>query len=155
MRLSKVLRSCTRNATQPAVAAAQPVAWFIGRAPEGLVVAPVVRILAPGIVRADAADRQQGPRPWQAVGAPPQPQRAKSAARGAAVAFALIGLDAGAAERNGHSQWASKQPALRFAAWPPIPKVRRLLYLAPSTSRLPARQSGCGGPTECPIRARS
>ena len=84
-----------------AVAAAQPVAWFIGRAPEGLVVAPVVRVLAPGIVRADAADRQQGPRPRQAVGAPPQPHRAKSAAWGAAIAFALIGLDAGAAEGDG------------------------------------------------------
>ena len=87
-----------------AVAAAEPVAWFIGRAPEAVVIAPVVRVLAPGIVRADAADRQQCPRPRQAIGAPPQPHWQKSAARGAAVAFALIGLDAGAAERHGHSQ---------------------------------------------------
>ena len=86
-----------------AVVAPEPVAWFIGRAPERPVVAPVVRVLAPGIVRADAADRQQRPRPRQAVGPPPQPQRAKSAARGAAVAFALVGLDAGAAERDRHA----------------------------------------------------
>ena len=54
-----------------AVGAAQPVAWFIGRPPEGVVVAPVMRVLAPGIVRADAAHRQQCPRPRQAIGAPP------------------------------------------------------------------------------------
>ncbi len=101
-----------------AVATAEPVAWFIGRAPEGLVIAPVVGVLAPGIVRADAADRQQCPWAWQAIGAPPQPHRAKSAARGTAIAFALIGLDAGAADRNGYRQGAGKQPTLRFAARP-------------------------------------
>ncbi len=101
-----------------AVVAAEPVAWFIGRPPEGLVVAPVVWNLAPGVVRADVAHWQQCPRPRQAVGAPPQPHRAKMATRGAAIAFALIGLDAGAAECNGRRQRPGEQPALRFAARP-------------------------------------
>lgn len=100
------------------IVSAKPVAWFIGRPPEGLVVAPVVRVLAPGIVRPDAAHGQQCPRPRQAIGAPPQPQWAKSAARGAAIAFALIGSDAGAAERNGRRKRAGQQPTLRFPARP-------------------------------------
>ena len=39
------------------IVAAQPVAWFIGRPAEWLVIAPILRILAPGIGWADAAKR--------------------------------------------------------------------------------------------------
>ena len=64
------------------VVAPQPVAWFIGRAAERPVVAAVARVLAPGVVRRDPADRQQGARPRPAVGPPPQPQRAETARAG-------------------------------------------------------------------------
>ena len=37
------------------VGAAQPVAWFIGRPPEGVIVAAIGGLLAPGIVRFDPA----------------------------------------------------------------------------------------------------
>jgi hypothetical protein len=48
------------NQIVEAVGAPQPVAWFIGRPVEGPVVAPIGRIFAPGVVRANAPDRQQG-----------------------------------------------------------------------------------------------
>jgi hypothetical protein len=39
------------------VGAAQPVAWFTGRLPEWLIIAPILRVLAPGVGRTDAAKR--------------------------------------------------------------------------------------------------
>jgi len=83
-----------------AVLPPEPVAWFIGRAVERPVITPVGRILAPGYVAADAVDGEQRLGPDEAVGPPPQPDRAEPAARGAAIAFALVGPDAAAAECN-------------------------------------------------------
>ena len=40
----------------------QPIAWFIGRPPEGSVIAAFRGVLAPGIVATDPAHRQQGSR---------------------------------------------------------------------------------------------
>jgi hypothetical protein len=100
------------------VLAAQPIAWFIGRPPEGAVIAAVVRILAPGIIRADPPDRQKRGRPPHPVGPPPQPHRPKTPERGAAVALALIGLDAGPAERDRYRERPSEQPSLRSPARP-------------------------------------
>ena len=56
----------------------------------------------------------------EAVGPPPQPHRPKSAARGATIAFALVGLDAAVAERHRHPQCAGPQHALRT---PPRPSA--------------------------------
>ena len=106
------------NEVVEAIVTAQPVARFLGRARERAVIAPVVRVFAPGVMWADAADRQRGARAGQAVGAPPQPQGVKPSARRAAVAFALVGFDAGAAERDGQRQWAGEQQALRGPARP-------------------------------------
>ncbi len=39
-----------------AVVAAEPVAWFIGRPPESVVVTPVMRVFAPCVVGADPAN---------------------------------------------------------------------------------------------------
>ncbi len=39
------------------VGAAEPVTRFIGRPPKGPIVAPIVGILAPGVVWADPANR--------------------------------------------------------------------------------------------------
>src|SRR5258708_6063597 len=55
-----------------AVGAPQPVAWFIGRPVDGPVAAPIGRVFTPGVVGANAPDRQQGARPRQAVGSPPE-----------------------------------------------------------------------------------
>ena len=106
------------NEVVEGVVAAQPVAWFIGRPAERAVIAPIRGVLAPGVVRPDATGRQQGSRPHQAVGPPPQPQRAKPAGRGPAVAFALACFDAGTAKRNGKGFRAGKQPTLCAPARP-------------------------------------
>ncbi len=98
------------------IIAPEPVAWFSGRPPEGTIVAPTMWILAPGVVRANPANRQQCPRTQQAVGPPPQPYRMKPALWGAAVAFALGSPDAGAPQRDSNGQPADKQPTLRPAA---------------------------------------
>jgi hypothetical protein len=39
------------------VVAPKPVAWFIGRPPEWLIIAPILRILGPGVGWANAAKR--------------------------------------------------------------------------------------------------
>jgi len=101
-----------------AVVAAEPVAWFIGRAPEMAVIAPIRRVLAPGIVRGDPTRRQQCARPGQPVGSPPQPQRTKPAGRRAAIAFALCCPDSGAAERHRDRSAAGEEPALQAPARP-------------------------------------
>ena len=44
------------------IVALEVVAWFIGRPPERQVVAPVLGVFAPGIVRSYATDRQEGTR---------------------------------------------------------------------------------------------
>src|SRR5262249_25488536 len=58
------------------------------------VVAPVGRVLAPRIVRRDAAHRQEGARPRGTVGPPPQLAEPETAVRCCPVALALVGLDA-------------------------------------------------------------
>jgi hypothetical protein len=83
-----------------AVVPSQPITWFSGRPPKGLVIAAVRWVLAPGIVGPDPAQGEQGPGRRQAVGAPPQPDGVKPAGRRAAIAFALVGPHAAAAERD-------------------------------------------------------
>lgn len=64
------------------------------------VVAPVVRVFAPGVLRADSARRKGGGRPRQAIRPPPQPQQPESAARRCAITFALVGQNAAAPQRD-------------------------------------------------------
>src|SRR5262245_60412369 len=80
------------------VAAPQPVAWFIGRAPERPIIAAVRGIFAPGNIAGNALRRQQSFGPRRPVRPPPQPPEPKPAPRRAAVALALVGADARAAE---------------------------------------------------------
>lgn len=100
------------------VDALEPIARFTGRAPERLVITAISRPLAPGIFGPDPSHRQGGAWPWQAIGAPPQPNRTKAACRRGPVAFALIGLDTGPAKRNRNDGPPSRQPPLRRPARP-------------------------------------
>src|SRR4051794_8702126 len=76
------------------VGAGQPIRIAGGRELDGPIVMAVGGILAPGIVLFDTPRRQQRRRSRVALGAPPQPLKPERAARRAAVAFALVGLDA-------------------------------------------------------------
>ncbi len=96
-----------------AVGAPQPVAWFIGRPVEGTVVPSIGRVFAPGVVGSDPPDRQQGARPRQAVGSPPQPNRTKLPGRCRAVAFPLGRFDAGPAQCRPYRAMSRHHPALR------------------------------------------
>src|ERR1700749_2833620 len=98
------------------VLAPKPVAWFNGRPAERPIVPPVLSIFAPGVGRADPAGRQRGPRQGKPVRPPPQSQWPEQAARGAAIALALIGLDTAAAERNRHTPRAGAEKPLRWPA---------------------------------------
>ena len=64
------------------------------------VIVAVGGIFRPGVIRPDPAQRQGGPRRRPAIGAPPHPDRVKSPARRAAVAFAFVGNNARAAKRR-------------------------------------------------------
>src|ERR1700687_1682454 len=96
-----------------AIGTPQPVAWFIGRPVEGPVVSCTARFSAPGASGPDPPDRQQGARPRQAVGSPPQPNRMKLAGRRRAVAFPLGRFDAGPAQCRPYRAMSRHHPALR------------------------------------------
>ncbi len=103
-----------------AVVPQKPIAWVIGRPPERMVIAPVRGVLAPGVVEPDPPYREQSSRARQAIGSPPQPDRAKPAGRCPAVTFALRRLDPGAAERNSGCNLAGEQRPLRASARPSV-----------------------------------
>jgi hypothetical protein len=90
------------NEVIEAVFAPEPVATAAALQPDRPVVMPVVRVFAPGVLRADGADRQEGPRPLVTVAPPPEPQGVKDAPGRAAIALALVGPDAAPAERDGY-----------------------------------------------------
>lgn len=132
------------NQIVEAVISSKPVAWFIGRPAERVVIAAILRIFTPGVVRSNAADGQKRRRSWQPIGPPPQPDRAKSASGCAAVPLPFIGFDGASAQRNPQRpRRAGHQPALPTAARTgtymneterflphrtPIPNLRLLLY---------------------------
>lgn len=95
------------------IEAAQPIAWFTGRPLDGAVVAAVSRVFAPGVGGTDGANRKQGSGPRETVGSPPQPQRVEIPPWRAAVTLALVGPDAGPAQRDGKGQRPGEQEALR------------------------------------------
>jgi DNA-binding response OmpR family regulator len=143
------------------VLAAEPVAWFIGRALKGVVIAAIGRVLAPGVVRRDPAGRKAGLRAFQAIGAPPQADGMESSNWRTVVAFALRGPDSAASEGDLQRFAARNEPALRPQTRPgsnanraerrsahpvpaPIPNRRLLLYramfyFAPHWAAKPAR----------------
>src|SRR5262245_30946919 len=76
-----------------------------------LVVVPVGRVFAPGILGTDRPHGKMRFRADMAVGPPPQPRGKEDAAGGAAVALALVGLDAATTERNRYGPAISGEPA--------------------------------------------
>src|SRR5438067_6680632 len=80
--------------------APQPVAGLAARETNRLIVMPVGRVFAPGMFGTNRANRQEGLGPDMTVGAPPQPAWMEDAAGGAAVALALVGLDAATSKRD-------------------------------------------------------
>jgi hypothetical protein len=95
-----------------AVGPLQAIAWFIGRLAERLVVAPIVRVFAPGIAWSDPPNRQKHTRARQSIGPPPQSNRAKPAGGRRAVAFPLRRLGAGSAQCNPEYPVSGREPAL-------------------------------------------
>ena len=95
------------------VGALKPVAWFIGRPPEWLVVAAILGIFAPGMVGRDRPDRQQGAWARQAVRPPPQPKGMKFPSRRGPITFSFRGLNAGPAQGSEHRALSCQEPSLR------------------------------------------
>ena len=93
------------------IVAHQPVAAVLAIQPHRLIVMAARGIFAPGVFGPDGANRQKGAGPRMAVGAPPQLPWPERALRGAAVAFAFVGLDAAAPERDRYGLPAGRQPA--------------------------------------------
>jgi hypothetical protein len=108
------------------ILARQPVAGLVADQADRLIVMAVPRVLAPRVFGPDRADRQIGPRPRMAIGAPPQLQRRVRAPRGAAVALPLVGEDAAAAKCHRHGPAVRRQPApARIARCPADPDGRK------------------------------
>src|SRR6476620_9253671 len=93
------------------IVARQPVATVVAVEPHRLVVMAGARVLAPGVFRANRANGQKSPWPAMTVRAPPQPPRVERAARGAAVALPLVGLDAAPPQRHRNRPAVGCQPA--------------------------------------------
>ena len=93
------------------IIALEPVTAMVAIPPHRLIVMAAPRIFAPGVFGPDGANRQERTRPRMAVGAPPQLPGPEDAPWGAAIAFTLVGPDAGAPERNRHRLPARGQPA--------------------------------------------
>ena len=81
------------------IRAPQSVRVVAFRYPDRPIVTTVARILAPSVIGPDAPHRKPGTGPWGAISPPPQSPQHECAAWRAAVAFALVRLDAAPAER--------------------------------------------------------
>ena len=76
-----------------------------------LVVVPARRVFAPGIFWPDGSNGQEGARPGMAIVPPPQLPGPERAFWSPAVAFALVGLNPAASERDWNGLPARGQPA--------------------------------------------
>lgn len=74
------------------------------------VVAPVMKVFAPGILGSDRANGKESAWPCMTVRAPPEPTRLEGASWRAAIALPFVGQDAGAPECDGNGQTFSGQP---------------------------------------------
>ena len=93
------------------IVAPEPVAALAAIPSHRLIVMAALRILAPGVVGPDGANRQERTRPRMAVGAPPQLPGPEGASWGSAIAFTLVGPDTAAPKGNRDGLPARGQPA--------------------------------------------
>src|SRR6478609_1452476 len=98
------------------ILALEPLLGFAGRAVDQAVVAPVFLVVAPGVARSDPLQRQQRAGAGETVGAVEDAAQRQAGTRRAAVAFALVGADAAAAERAGKHRRAGNEEALAAVA---------------------------------------
>ena len=98
------------------IGAPQAITGGVRLAANRMIVAAITRILAPCVLDADGADRQQRFWPRTAIGPPPQPYKTETAARRCAIALAFVGLDALAPERHRNMGGADHKPALASIA---------------------------------------
>ncbi len=127
------------------VLAREPVGFRSRRHFHRPVVTAVGGVLAPAVLRRNAPGRQSRRRTRMAVGAPPQPLEPEAAARGRAVALALVGFDAGCGRAPPAAPAARlaarREPAAPvFAARPATATMFRVLPAARSkTPRIRAK----------------
>ena len=93
------------------VVAPEPIATVIAIQPYRPVVMAAVGVLAPGVLRPDGANGQEGMRPRVSVGAPPQSPRPEGAFWGSAIALTLVGDDSAAPKGDWDRLPASDKPA--------------------------------------------
>ncbi len=86
------------------------------RQSDRLVIARVIGIVAPAVLRADAQDRETGARPQPPIGAPPHAHETISSARGCAVALALVIFHSSTAQRHREALRPGGDPAAPRAA---------------------------------------
>jgi hypothetical protein len=116
------------------VRASQVVAGCIDGASHRAIVPSVRGILTPSIMGGDAPDGEQRARRWTAIGSPPQADQTKAAARRCAIAFTLIGLNAGPPKRDCNVRGADSQPPL--ASVPRARTDKNVSHTFPAHSRL-------------------
>ncbi len=78
-----------------------------------LIVAAVVRVFAPAVIRPNGPHGQSGARPRRAVGSPPKPDQPETPARRRAVALEFVGENAATAEGYRNDAPTEAQDALR------------------------------------------
>ena len=78
--------------------------------PDRPIVAAVGGIFAPRVRWADPPHRQARTGTQAAVRPPPDSQRTERTARGCAIAFDFVRLDAGASERHLHTEGSGREP---------------------------------------------
>src|ERR1700733_4428768 len=93
------------------ILARQPVAVVIMAECEGPIVMAAGGIFTPGIVGADGANRQKGPRSREKIGAPPQLLWPENPLWGPAVALAFIGDDSAPPQGDRDGMGAGSEPA--------------------------------------------
>ncbi len=98
------------------ILAPKPVRAALWVKPHRAIIVAVARVLRPAILLADAAQRQPRTRTRQAVCPPPEPNQPEAAARGPAVALALVCSDAAPAQRHRKNAMSGKEMPAGWAA---------------------------------------
>src|SRR5262249_43599639 len=107
------------------VVAPKPVAGLAVREPDRPVVAAIGGGPAPAVGAGDRPGRGGGQWPGHPGSPPPEAPETEGAARGATVAFPLVGPDAAPPQSHRQGQWPGNQPSPCGKPWLPPHKKRR------------------------------